>query len=142
MGTNFYIKTGRKIKKTCPTCNHTYLEEEIFHIGKSSGGRYFTLHEDTEHHLTDLKSWVNFMKKALKKPNAKIVDEYGEVHSLESMVQCITRINWKTQNGEKTIKPGTAAEFDDIFGEHNLVYHRGAKVGTDGLYIMLEGEFC
>ena len=142
MGTNFYIKTGRKIKRTCPTCNHTHLEEEQYHIGKSSWGRYFTLHEDNEHHLTDLKTWVAFMKKTLRKPKAKIVDEYGEESTLEEMVNCITRKNYfKNRTDSVHHEPGEPANWGDIYGEPNLIYSRGAKVGKDGLYVMLEGEF-
>lgn len=141
MGTNYYIKTGRKIKRTCPTCNHTHLEEEKYHIGKSSWGRYFTLHVDREHHLTDLKTWLAFLKKALRKPKSGIFDEYGEAVTLEDMVHCITRDRYFPERADKNVAPGTPAKWGDIYGEQNLVYSQGAKVGEDGLYVMLEGEF-
>lgn len=76
MGTNYYLET-----KCCPACKRP---EERLHIGKSSAGWCFSLH------VTDTVKSLDDWRVLLAKPDAVIVDEYGETHSADDMLERIT----------------------------------------------------
>ncbi len=152
MGTNYYLRTGRKIKKMCNLgCVHTLPEE--FHIGKSSFGRYFTLHEMTTEDGTTLDSltaWQTFFRKF---SHPVIVDEYGDRIPAKEMWNIITRKDWEPAPLSKQIfkksligtpvKKTTVQQYPwyDEWGERGFVKTHGAKTGSDGLYILMTGEF-
>lgn len=132
MGTNYYFLTGEKHRERCSACGFTHLIKDKLHIGKSSIGRYFTLHGITEKNLVDLQSWMSFIKSF---PKGKIVDEYGREVSIEKMCKIITREDYAVPLKAK--KPGTVTEHNDIYGEKGLVYYNGEKPAPDGLYVVI-----
>jgi hypothetical protein len=140
MGTNYYVKTGRKHMVECYACGRKHREAETFHIGKSSCGRYFTLHAIPEKGLLDFASWKNFLEAVMKEPGAKIEDEYGRPVELEQMEKLITREDYPVRDGD-WVEGEAANEWGDIFGKKGLVYSEGRETYPDGLYIMLAGEF-
>lgn len=84
MGTNYYIKTGRKVKKVC-NLGHEHLEDEELHIGKNSYGWMFTLQIFPEIGINELKDWTPILK------SGKIKNEYGEEISYEEMRSIILK---------------------------------------------------
>lgn len=71
MGTNYYLKS-----KPCQSCGHSKTEK---HIGKSSFGWQFHFRGYREDPLVCFKEWLVEMQD----PNKMIVDEYGEIYSLD-----------------------------------------------------------
>jgi hypothetical protein len=109
------------------------------HIGKSSIGRYFTLHEASADGsiLDSLSKWSEYVSRF---PKAKIVSEYGDEISWDEMKDIITRKNYAfTKDAPK--KGEQANQYGDVYGERGLVYTEGRRVGTDGLYVLMEGDF-
>ena len=140
MGCNYYFYTGKTHKETCPECGHTHRCKDKVHIGKSSFGRYFTLHsaEFNGTVLDDLESWMKFMKSF---PKGYIKDEYGDDVTIEDMKKTITREDYKEAEGWLD-KVGKSAGYNDVFGEKGLVHSNYTTPGKDGLYVVLSGDFC
>lgn len=154
MGINYYFFTGKKHKEEC-NLGHVHLVEDRLHIGKSSFGRYFTLHlEKLEDGtlLDSLEAWKAF---AARYPKGHVEDEEGEKIELDCMWDIITRKGrlpspWAQQNFNKSMI-GKRVEYEhstglnymyyDEWGERGFVKTHGAPVGKDGLYVLLEGEF-
>ena len=101
MGTNYYIET-----EVCECCDRS----DIIHIGKSSCGWVFSLHETEE--LKSLGDWIPVLL------SGTIKDEYGRHMDLRTMLDNITRRSfgkkgekdyglWKMENGkEKFVNSG------------------------------------
>ena len=101
MGTNYYIETEK-----CECCDRS----DMIHIGKSSCGWVFSLHETEE-----LKSLENWITKLL---HGTISDEYGREIDFRSMINTISNRSfgkigskdyglWKIENGkEKFVTSG------------------------------------
>ena len=152
MGMNYFLRTGNKIKKTCDLgCEHI-LDEEI-HIGKSSFGRYFTLHNaelPDGRRLDSLNAWKKFVSEC---PAPKIVDENEEEIPQEKMWKIITREGVSPAPGAlkifkedmigKVVDRGYEQHYlhYDVWGERGFVYTNGSIKGEDGLYVLLSGEF-
>jgi hypothetical protein len=89
MSTNFYLQKG-----ACSHCGHT---PEATHLGLSSGGWCFGLHVYPEcgiHDLADVVRWLKDKLGYLKQPAQdwpKIVDENGQVHTLGSFLETVTK---------------------------------------------------
>ena len=154
MGTNYYMFTGKKVKKTCSLgCVHRIPEK--YHIGKSSFGRYFTLHSeklDDGIILDSLSAWQKFFEKF---KNAHIEDEYGDKIEPDEMWKCIKREGWEpSSNAKKVFKKsmiGTRVEskwstgsyeYFDVWGERGFIKTNSLPAGKDGLYQIMEGDFC
>ena len=148
MGTNYYLMTGKRHKVEC-NLGHVHMEPKRYHIGKSSMGRYFTLHSmelEDGTLLDSLSAWKDFVAKF---KNGWIEDEYGEKISHEDMWKIITRENyaerpdWKKNLGKPCPNQGGLMRTDyyDEYGVKGLVKTHGSPVGADGLYILLAGEF-
>jgi len=79
MGTNYYAK-----EDSCEHCGRCD-ESNKTHIGKSSGGWTFSFHGTDSWSATgEIKSWKQWQE-YLKKPNVRIVDEYGDPHTLADL---------------------------------------------------------
>ena len=139
MGMNHYLRTGKKITVECYACGHKHREDESYHIGKSSWGRYYTLHSDPKMGLTSWPAWESFIQKTLKK-GGSIVDEDGKELTFDELKASVLRTNYVERDFKYTI--GAAAnEYGDIFGQKGLIYTKGAQVGEDGLYVLLDADF-
>lgn len=77
MGTNYYL-----LEDPCEHCGRT---DTKLHIGKSSIGWTFGLHVDPVEGLNSLDDW----KQRWNRPNARIVDEYGDILTPEDMLDLI-----------------------------------------------------
>ena len=141
MGTNYYIKTGKKHMVECYACGHKHYEEETIHIGKSSCGRYFTLHGIPEKNLMTYTNWKKFLEDELKAPGARIVNEYGDEIQLDEMKKLITREDYKSRRIPGLKKGDPVNRFGDIVGKKGLVYTEGSQTYPDGLYVVLTGDF-
>lgn len=154
MGMNYYLHTGRKVRKTCDLgCEHEL--DEVLHFGKSSYGRYFTMHEMTTDDgdvLDSLKSWKKYFEK--KCPAGWFEDEDGTRVTSEFMWNCASRKGYKPsgyadEHFRKSMvgKPVDAGERPDFFGnvdvwgKDGFVHSSNAKVGKDGLYVLFTGDF-
>ena len=154
MGTNYYLMTGRKKTVICD-CGFEHLIEERPHIGKSSYGRYFTMHRELLPDgtcLGSLKDWQDYIDDC---PSPSVIDEYGRSHSQEEMWKIITREDWSpSPGGEDAVKKGLIGKpVDPLFsrlhhsssydewGERGFVKSHGSEVGNDGLYIIMDGDF-
>ena len=93
MGTNYYLETDE-----CECCGRN----ESIHIGKSSCGWVFSLHQTNE--LKSLEDWIP------KLLSGKIKDEYGSTISLQGMLNIITQRSFGIKDSENyglwTIKDG------------------------------------
>lgn len=148
MGTNYYLMTGKKHREVC-SLGHVHLVPETYHIGKSSMGRYFTLHalvlEDGTV-LKSLKAWKDFAARFKK---GWIQDEYGEKIDPEEMWKKVTREDyaeipgWKQTLGKPCPNQGgyRSTSYYDEFGVKGLVKSHGLPVGEDGLYVIMSGDF-
>lgn len=85
MGTNYYWV--RPSEPPCEVCGRFDADERI-HIGKRSNGWKFSLHVQHGDAPDDLDGWV----KLFSEPGTFIVDEYGERHEPEWMLDTIR--NW------------------------------------------------
>jgi len=117
-------------------------KDERLHIGKSSSGWCFSLHvTDTIRSLEDWKSkWVGGV----------IVDEYGQEHTPEEMLQIITVRSRPEPVKISPLDPYYKSVEDFLkknyadFGPKNLLRH---KIGPhccghgDGTWDLIEGEF-
>ena len=152
MGTNYYLMTGRTSKQTCNLgCEHEIPEQ--LHVGKSSYGRYFTMHRETTYDgqvLDSLQKWKNFYESLLK---AKFVNEYGEETTPEDMWHIITRDNWEPapcadrewspeKIGQKVDPEESFMGCYDVWGERGFIHSNERVIGKDGLYVVVDGEFC
>ena len=139
MGTNYYLYTGKTHKVVCEECGHVHRCQDKIHIGKSSFGRYFTLHSAYVDGviLDSLSKWSDYVSKFKK---AKIKDEYGEEISWSDMKDIITRVNYKEREADYKIGE-PANQYGDVYGEKGLIYTRGRLLGEDGLYVIFAGDF-
>jgi hypothetical protein len=98
MSTNFYLQKG-----ACSHCGHM---PEATHLGLSSGGWCFGLHVYPERGINDLPElivWLNDELGYLKRPPQewpKIVDENGQVHTLGSFLETVTKRQSAKRIGE------------------------------------------
>ena len=129
MGTNYYL-----IEKTCPHCGRG---DERLHIGKSSAGWCFSLHVDPDMGINSLADW----EARWSKPDASIVDEYGEGVSPADMLRTITQRSWK---GHATDDPHWLAQNEAVPGPNGLARHRIGRhcIGHgESTYDLMPGEF-
>jgi len=113
MGTNFYL-----IRECCEHCGRG---SDQIHIGKSSAGWVFSLNTHPDEGINTLKDW----EEQWSQPSTRIVDEYGDVITLDEMRKRILKRSW---NGSST----------------NLRRHPidGFCVAHgDGTYDVMRGEF-
>ena len=144
MGTNYYLCTGKTVKKTCSECGHQYEEEEKLHVGKSSFGRYFSMQLHPSLGITGLSSWKKFIEQCMSDPESKdrcrIENEYGDLVEYQDLIDCITRDKVAPLEDGKLHKGDCYGKWD-IVGEKGLVYSAGADLGEDGLYVKISEEF-
>jgi len=157
MGTNYYLMTGKKRKEVC-NLGHEHLIDEEYHIGKSSYGRYFTLHSmslEDGRRLNSLEAWKSFYNECKEKYGDKccIKNEYGDTVIPEEMWSIIKREfdrelpkDWTPDMIGKPVNmlglfPNTSGHEGDIWGEKGYVYSEGRELGKDGLYVLLTGDF-
>ena len=138
MSTNYYVKTGKKEKVVCNLgCEHI-IDEEL-HIGKYSIGWKFCLHIIPEKNINNLEDW----KKILK--SGKIYNEYQREISYEEMIETIIG-NYEN----KGLVPIPSIYDDTCLNMYrtmvdlndNLLFTNKDKLGKDGSYVLVEGEFC
>jgi len=148
MGTNYYMMTGKKKKEVC-NLGHTHLVPEKYHIGKSSFGRYFSLHQlilENGEVIDSLKKWQDFFSRY---PKAVIIDEYDEKIEPVEMWKLITREEYPERPGwKKNFKKPCpdqggymSSGYYDEFGEKGLVKTHCLTAGDDGLYVLVSGDF-
>lgn len=144
MGTNYYLT------KKCTSCNH----EEKIHIGKSSAGWCFGLHVYPKEEnktigelpiiIESLHDWSNWFKK----PDWKILNEYGEEFHCLDMIKIITEKTWK----KNTEIPYHYISWEDFYNKNNAVpgpnnllrsrIDNSHCIGHgDGTWDLLVGEF-
>ena len=82
MGTNYTL-----LENACDKCGRG----EARHIGKSSLGWCFSLHVYPEDGINDLPDWIE----RWRKPNTRIVDEYGEDITRDEMAAVIVLRHWE-----------------------------------------------
>ena len=127
MGTNYYLRTGRKVKKICNLgCEHT-IEEEL-HIGKYSSGWKFCLHIIPENGINELEDWIPLLR------SGTIFNEYGMEISFEEMMSCIENPN--TCHYRQSNEPYTSYDHTD-----NRYYCNKDAIGKGGSYVLVKGEF-
>lgn len=154
MGTNYYFYTGEDKDCCCPTCGHSHKAAEVYHIGKSSYGWYFHLHEakvESGAMLSSLEDWIAFIK---DHPKGKIKDEYGQETSLDELIKIVKRegIAYDHSNssfmegrsiGDILDEPGYVGYgYKTVIGMKGLLYLTIDRLGEDGLYTIDNGEFC
>lgn len=118
MGTNYYLYQ----KSDCVCCKRPY---QPLHIGKSSGGWYFSLHVIPEDNINDLDDW----RELWSKEGAVIRSEYDEPVSVAEMENIITERSWPKRTDFDYLRNSAEP------GEFNLVRHR-----IDGGHCIKHGE--
>ena len=88
MGTNYYW-----IDDACEKCGRG---EDRLHIGKSSAGWVFMLRLHPEEGIESLDQWV----RQFSKKGSLIKDEYGRIHTIGEMLNCIFRGTDIVKGGE------------------------------------------
>jgi hypothetical protein len=137
MGTNYYVKTGKKEKVVCNYgCEH--LIDEELHIGKYSNGWKFCLHIIPEKNINNLEDW----KKILK--SGEIYNEYHAEISYKEMIETIVG-DYKNK-GLVPIPSKYDATCLNMYRtmvdlNDNLLFTNKDKLGKDGSYVLVEGEF-
>ena len=127
MGTNYYLRTGKKITKTCD-CGFEHELDEKLHIGKSSWGWKFVLHIIPERGINELEDWEELFK------TGKIFDEYNNEITVEQMMNCILNRSFPTCNHSPD--PGCAIDVRD-----NLSYALDDPIGKKISYVLNDGWF-
>ena len=128
MGTNYYLKTGKKITKTCDCGFEHELDEEL-HIGKSSYGWKFVLHIIPERGINELEDWEELFK------TGKIFDEYDNEITVEQMMDCILNRSFPVY--DRSPDRGCACDVRD-----NLMYVIEEPIGKKSIsYVLLDGWF-
>jgi len=120
MGTNYYI-----VDNVCDKCGRY---DEIYHIGKSSGGWCFSLHVEPERGINTLgdirKLWENLV----------IKDEYEESLLPEEMLDIIMNRKWKSRDSNK---PYGYKSWDEFHKQN------GSESGPNGLVrSRIDGRHC
>ena len=87
MGTNYYIKYG---KKDCECCG-SEIDKKL-HIGKKSIGWEFTFQGYKELNLNSYKDWRTFLNNS----NESIINEYGKFMTKEGFYKTVEN----SKNGE------------------------------------------
>lgn len=93
MGTNYYVTIpsgGESLVEGLP--RETRHETDVLHVGKSSGGWYFTLRVYPGRVAT-LEDWLSLLKR-LTEIGGHIVDEYGDSHTLPVFTATMTDRTW------------------------------------------------
>lgn len=132
MSTNYYVKTGRKERVVCNYgCVHEI--DERLHIGKYSNGWKFCLHIIPEKNINNLEDWKNVLK------SGKIYNEYHREISYEEMIETIVG-DYKDEGLNQIVVHDdyykTILDLND-----SLNYVSKDKLGKDGSYVLVEGEF-
>lgn len=127
MGTNYYLRTGKKITRTCD-CGFEHEMDEELHIGKSSCGWKFILHIIPERGINELEDWEELFK------NGKIFDEYDREVSTEDMLDCILNRSFPTC--DHPIDPGCGLDVRD-----NLLYVLDDPIGKEISYVLNDRWF-
>lgn len=134
MGCNYYLRS-----KPCLQCGHAKNEK---HIGKSSGGWQFHFRGYREDALTSYEEWLI----QLSDLGREIVDEYGEVISLEDFKDKVARkqdgINHfriimntpNTDNERDYLKRNPPRYYDIDYNQRCWIDHEG--------YAFTGWEFC
>jgi hypothetical protein len=130
MGTNYYWEP----QDPCSHCGRAY---EQTHIGKSSGGWCFSLHVAKpdcgwDEHPKSLDEWREKWK------TGRIVNEYGEVVSVDEMLATITARSWMAREDKPYGYENWGqfyAQNDAVPGPNNLFRHR-----VDGRHCIGHGE--
>ena len=128
MGTNYYL-----ITEPCSCCG---LSAPRLHIGKSSAGWCFALHVEGD--INSLADW----EARWSKPNAKIVNEYGDTVTPDEMRKTITERAWK---GHGTDEPMWLMANNAVQGPNGLARQQIGRhcIGHgDGTYDLIPGEFA
>lgn len=149
MGTNYYVKTGKKI------FYNGFDVDEILHIGKSSHGWYFSLHVIPWKNINTLRDWLPYLQ------GGEIHNEYGEYIPFEVMLNAIKQTgdaqlgHW----GLKDTKEEPHTKYEQYVGyrvyqgecglhyvqedSHSLSIKHTLPDETDikGLYVYVEGDF-
>lgn len=137
MGTNYYVKTNKKILQD------GFLKNQILHIGKSSFGWYFSLHVIPQFDLNTFEDWEKFLK------DKTIRDEYGRKVSYDQMIKIILRdvedgLFGTKKSGEYTEGLCEDNKFYKTYvgkrGLHYVQDHDAFKV-TDKCITLVSGEF-
>lgn len=132
MGTNYYLEP----EPPCEGCKRPF---ERLHIGKSSGGWCFSLHVDPDAGINDLPDWQD----RWSRPNARIVNEYGDVvPAVEMLAIILSREGFAARDSVRS------AQFLDENhaepGPHGLLRHRIGRHCSGhggGTYDLIPGEF-
>lgn len=133
MGTNYYAHCERVVGHGAVVT----VEEEVLHIGLSSGGWCFSLHVIPEKGLDSLTFWVSY----IVKNGCTIKDEYGDTISASEMVSIIV-----DRQGREGVDLHRYINNDSEIGPNNLLRHKmDGKwcVGHgEGTWDLIAGEFC
>lgn len=128
MGTNYYVSTGKQEKVICD-CGFEHLIEEKLHIGKYSCGWKFCLHIIPEKGINELSDWKPFLK------NGTIKDEYDREVDYDTMIDLITNIKYEYHSNEEI-------HYDCFLDTNdNLLFTKYDKLGKEGTYVLVEGDF-
>ena len=134
MSTNYYVKTGRKERVVCNYgCVHEI--DERLHVGLYSNGWKFCLHIIPEKNINNLEDWKEILK------NGRIYDEYQrDIHYEEMIGTIVGDYEDKGHKPQKNANEigGYYTMFDPNDG---LFYVSKNKLGKDGSYVLVEGEF-
>lgn len=120
MTTSFYLETS---DEPCKCCGHA--KHDRIGIGLSAAGWVFSLAVYPDRGLNNLSDWIARMSE----PNAQIVDEYGNQHSVGAMVEKITcRSMPQNTRGEywyheHDAEPGPNGLARVKLGRHGVVGH-------------------
>ena len=139
MGTNYYCETGRMLEVECD-CGFTHMMPETLHIGKSSFGWRFTLHSIPEKGLTEWRRW----EELLSGDGVRIFDEYGNVVGFGELRSTVLERGNRSVNGlTKERMRETARRYGYVLDEEKWLYcgEPGRRLGSDGDYTLVEGEF-
>lgn len=139
MGTNYYsVKRGLETLPPDEFWGRRRDEnDDILHIGKSSGGWCFTLHVMPERGVEDLWDWIAI----LLDPERIIINEYSEPIEFSGMWRTITDRSWPRP------KTWTEADYRRNYAEpgpNNLARHavgRGCRSQGLGTWDCVEGYF-
>lgn len=128
MGTNYYLVHKDNF---CEHCHR--FDEERLHIGKSSAGWCFSLHVNDE--ITSLDDW----KKKFSEAEQIIVNEYGDILSVEEMLTKITKRSWKRNKNEA---PYLYSSWDEFHQKHHSEFGPNGLVRAkiDGIRCIGHGE--
>ena len=134
MGTNYYLKYPDVVESECHCCGNKVDKQKTRHIGKSSGGWYFSLHVQPEDGLHNFEDWLREIISTTQ-VGGFVEDEYCGVVELHRLIDIVTA---RSGLNQRPIYPNMF-----YASEQEMLSRNNAEYGLNGLLKHIaDGKHC